>query len=81
MFFNQQPVHLARADELRQEPPKGSPYSVALPGTEKPGRSKIYRAYRAQNELVKTLDPHVCVYLRAWRRYNIDHSLLGSHRA
>ncbi|PLN77087.1 acetyl-CoA synthetase-like protein [Aspergillus taichungensis] len=59
MFFSQQPVHLARADELRQEPRKGKPYSVALPGTEKPGRSRIYRAWNTQKGLVKTLDPQV----------------------
>lgn len=60
MFFSQQPTHLARAEELRQEPPKGTPYSVAIPGTEQPGRSKVYRAWNLQNELLKTLDPKVC---------------------
>lgn len=59
MFFSQQPVHLARADELRQEPRKGKPYSVPIPGTEKPGRSRIYRAWNTQKGLVKTLDPQV----------------------
>ncbi|KAF9890182.1 hypothetical protein FE257_006343 [Aspergillus nanangensis] len=59
MFFSQPPVHLARAAELKQEPPKGKPYSVALPGTEKPGRSKVYRAWNTSKELVKTLDPKV----------------------
>lgn len=59
MFFSQQPTHLSRAEELRQEPPKGTPYSVAIPGTERPGRSKIYRAWNLQNELLKTLDPKV----------------------
>ncbi|PKY03969.1 acetyl-CoA synthetase-like protein [Aspergillus campestris IBT 28561] len=59
MFFSQQPVHLARAEELRQEPRKGKPYSVAIPGTEKPGRSPIYRAWNTQKGLVKTLDPQV----------------------
>ncbi|GAQ09013.1 long chain acyl-CoA synthetase 7, peroxisomal [Aspergillus lentulus] len=59
MFFSQQPTHLARAEELRQEPPKGTPYSVAIPGTEQPGRSKVYRAWNLQNELLKTLDPKI----------------------
>ncbi|KAH3292456.1 hypothetical protein KXW74_002343 [Aspergillus fumigatus] len=59
MFFSQQPTHLSRAEELRQEPPKGTPYSVAIPGTERPGRSKIYRAWNLQNELLKTLDPKI----------------------
>lgn len=58
MFFSQ-PPHLAKAEELKQEPPKGTAYSVAIPGTEQPGRSRVYRAWNAQKELVKTLDPQV----------------------
>ncbi|KAJ6107673.1 hypothetical protein N7523_008996 [Penicillium sp. IBT 18751x] len=58
MFFSQ-PAHLAKAEELKQEPPKGTPYSVAIPGTEQPGRSRVYRAWNAQKELLKTLDPQV----------------------
>ncbi|KAL4938676.1 hypothetical protein BDV06DRAFT_200432 [Aspergillus oleicola] len=59
MFFSQERVHFARAAELNQEPPKGQPYSVPIPGTQKEGRSPIYRSYYAQDELVKTLDPNV----------------------
>ncbi|KAL4801549.1 hypothetical protein BDV18DRAFT_148805 [Aspergillus unguis] len=59
MFFSQERVHFARATELTQEPPKGKPYSVAIPGTQKDGRSPIYRSWNAQKELVKTLDPNV----------------------
>ncbi|KAE8401103.1 hypothetical protein BDV37DRAFT_285947 [Aspergillus pseudonomiae] len=95
MFFSQQPVHLARADELRQEPPKGSPYSVALPGTEKPGRSKVYRAYLAQKELVRTLDPQVLTahdlfestatrvpknHCLGWRPYNPTTKTFGPYQ-
>lgn len=58
MFFSQ-PPHLARAEELQQEPPKGTPYSVPLTGTEQPGRSRVYRAWNAQKELLRTLDPQV----------------------
>jgi long-chain acyl-CoA synthetase len=58
MFFSQ-PPHLAKAEELKQEPPKGTAYSVAIPGTQQPGRSRVYRAWNAQKELVKTLDPQV----------------------
>ncbi|KAJ9272988.1 hypothetical protein DTO212C5_909 [Paecilomyces variotii] len=58
MFFSK-PVDLARAEELRQEPPKGTPQSVALPGTEKPGRSRVYRAWNCQKELLETLDPKI----------------------
>ncbi|KKK19122.1 hypothetical protein P175DRAFT_0501604 [Aspergillus ochraceoroseus IBT 24754] len=59
MFFSQDPTHFVRAAELRQEPPKGTPYSVAIPGSEQPGRSPVYRTWNAQKELVKTLDPKV----------------------
>lgn len=58
-MFSSQPLHLARAQELQQEPPKGTPYSVPLPGSEQPGRSRVYRAWNAQKELLKTLDPKV----------------------
>lgn len=58
MFFSQ-PAHLAKAEELKQEPPKGTAYSVAILGTEQPGRSRVYRAWNAQKELLKTLDPQV----------------------
>ncbi|KAF5866528.1 hypothetical protein ETB97_011413 [Aspergillus alliaceus] len=59
MFYTQQPTHIARATELNQEPPNGIPYSVAISGSEKPGRSKVYRAWNAQKELVKSLDPKI----------------------
>ncbi|KAJ5319378.1 hypothetical protein MYU51_017513 [Penicillium brevicompactum] len=58
MFFTQ-PPHLVKAEELKQEPPKGTAYSVAIPGTEQPGRSRVYRAWNAQKELLTTLDPQV----------------------
>ncbi|KAJ5577750.1 uncharacterized protein N7459_006714 [Penicillium hispanicum] len=58
MFYSL-PTHLAKAEELRQAPPKGTPYSVAIPGTEQPGRSRVYRAWNVQKELLKTLDPQV----------------------
>lgn len=47
------------AKELGGPPPVGSPYSVALPGSEKPGRSKVYRHWGFQDGLLKTLDPKV----------------------
>ncbi|KAJ5424442.1 AMP-dependent synthetase/ligase [Penicillium cf. griseofulvum] len=58
MFFSQ-PPHLAKAEELKKAPPKGVAYSVAIPGTEQPGRSRVYRAWNAQKELLTTLDPKV----------------------
>lgn len=59
MFFSQVPSHLAKAEELKQPPPKGTPYSVGIPGTEQSGRSRVYRAWNYQKELLKTLDPQV----------------------
>ncbi|KAJ5238711.1 hypothetical protein N7468_003330 [Penicillium chermesinum] len=58
MFFSQ-PPHLAKAEELRQEPPKGTPYAVGIPGTEQPGRSRVYRAWNSQKDLLASLDPEV----------------------
>ncbi|KAJ5470811.1 hypothetical protein N7530_008168 [Penicillium desertorum] len=58
MFFSS-PPHLAKAEELKQAPPKGVAYSVAIPGSEQPGRSRVYRAWNAQKELLTTLDPQV----------------------
>ncbi|PWY86334.1 acetyl-CoA synthetase-like protein [Aspergillus sclerotioniger CBS 115572] len=58
MWYHE-PLHLARANELRQDPPKGTPYSVAVPGTEQPGRSKVYRAWNSMEGIMKSLDPQV----------------------
>lgn len=58
-MFSTQPPHLVKAEELKQEPPKGVAYSVPIPGTEQPGRSPVYRAWNAQKELLTTLDPKV----------------------
>ncbi|MCJ1303840.1 hypothetical protein MMC08_006651, partial [Hypocenomyce scalaris] len=52
-------ANLVRANEIAAPPPVGSPYSIALPGTEQEGRSKIYRDWRFQDRLLATLDPKV----------------------
>ena len=60
--------YLRHAKELGGPPPVGSCYSVTLPASEKPGRSKVYRHWRFRDGLLKTLDPKVSamvVYL--WR--------------
>lgn len=45
---------------LETTPPPGSPYSLPVPGSEKEGRSAVYRHWRFQNEpLLVTLDPAV----------------------
>lgn len=59
MLFSSPPGYVALRDKLNAHPPAGTPYSVAIPGTEKPGRSKVYRAWNAQDELLVTLDPKV----------------------
>lgn len=48
-----------RAKEYNAPPPVGSPYSVPLPNSEKPGRSAVYRHWRFQHEFLETLDPEV----------------------
>lgn len=40
-------------------PPVGQPHSVAIPGTEKEGRSAIYRHWRFQDKILTNLDPNV----------------------
>src|ERR1700677_2630479 len=54
-----QPIHLKKADEYVKLTPKGQPYSVALPNSETPGRSKVYRHWHSRDGLLETLDPAV----------------------
>ncbi|OAA72040.1 AMP-dependent synthetase/ligase [Akanthomyces lecanii RCEF 1005] len=50
----------AYIEELGAPPPPGKPHGVALPGTEKPNRSQIYRHWQfADRPLLETLDPAV----------------------
>jgi len=45
---------------LKAPPPHGSPYSLPIPGTEKEGRTSIYRHWRFVNgPLLQTLDPKI----------------------
>lgn len=53
------PAYLAKADDFHKPPPKGQPYSIALPNSEKPGRTKVYRNYHSRDGLLETLDPAV----------------------
>lgn len=52
-------VAMKTAAELLAPPPVGAPYSIALEGSEQPGRSKVYRHWRAKDALLETLDPAV----------------------
>ncbi|TWU77990.1 hypothetical protein ED733_006083 [Metarhizium rileyi] len=46
--------------KLDQPPPPGEPHGVAVPGTERPGRTPIYRHWQVKDkELLGTLDPKV----------------------
>ncbi|EON65859.1 hypothetical protein W97_05101 [Coniosporium apollinis CBS 100218] len=58
-YPSSRPLHLQRAEELQKPPPNGQPVSVALPNSEKQGRSKIYRHWRFQDGLIESLDPSV----------------------
>jgi len=48
-----------KAKELRQPPKQGEPYSVPLPGSQKEGRSAVYRNWRFKDGLLETLDPAI----------------------
>ena len=52
-------AYLERAKEFYAPPPVGSPYSVPLPGSELEGRTQVYRHWRFQVDLMKTLDANV----------------------
>jgi long-chain acyl-CoA synthetase len=59
MFGSTDP-QLDRAKELHDPPPKGQPYSVALAGTQKEGRSAIYRHWRFTDKpLLASLVPEI----------------------
>lgn len=53
-------VAQARAAELIEPPPVGIPYSVALEGSKKTGRSNVYRNWNHTDSLLTSLDPEVC---------------------
>ncbi|KAN0072578.1 hypothetical protein V8E54_009507 [Elaphomyces granulatus] len=57
VFFQSDTV--AYAEQLRKPPPKGTPYSLPLPDSQKPGRSHVYRAWNTQKELLRSLDPKI----------------------
>ncbi|GAO17670.1 hypothetical protein UVI_02058570 [Ustilaginoidea virens] len=50
----------ALQQELGAIPPPGSPYGVPVPGSERPGRSAVYRGWRFRDrELITTFDPAI----------------------
>ena len=54
-------AYLDRAREYAALPPHGSPYSVALAGSELPDRSPVYRHWKSEHGLLDSLDPHVAL--------------------
>lgn len=58
-LFSSRPIQFQNAEPFRNPPPKGQPYSVALAGSEKPDRSKVYRHFLCKDGLLETLDPNV----------------------
>ncbi|KAI9699331.1 MAG: hypothetical protein M1836_002941 [Candelina mexicana] len=50
---------LERARQLAKPPPPGAPYSLPIDGTEKDGRSKVYRHWRFTDGLMQTIDPTI----------------------
>lgn len=50
----------AYADFLAQPPPAGTPYSLPIPGSEREGRTAVYRHWRFRDgPLPKSLDPNI----------------------
>lgn len=57
IFWEDEVPSVKEAKLWRPGPPKGAPFSVALPGSKKEGRTAVYRHWRGQGKLVETLDP------------------------
>ncbi|EUC33441.1 hypothetical protein COCCADRAFT_26231 [Bipolaris zeicola 26-R-13] len=66
-MFSGTDAQIERAIELHTPPPKGKPYSVALPGTEIEGRSAIYRHWRFANKpVLEKLVPEISTPFEAF---------------
>ncbi|KAK4505279.1 hypothetical protein PRZ48_003242 [Zasmidium cellare] len=50
---------LDEAAKIVPPPPPGAPYSVSVPGTQKEGRSAVYRHWRRADGVLHSLDPAV----------------------
>ncbi|KAI0378439.1 acetyl-CoA synthetase-like protein [Hypomontagnella monticulosa] len=54
------PQTAAQIAQLSTPPPPGSPYAVPVPGSEREGRSPVYRHWRFQDKpLLETYDPQI----------------------
>ena len=54
-----QDTAIIQARATRDIPPPGRPHGIALPGTQQPGRTPIYRNWRYVDGLLETIDPNV----------------------
>ena len=52
-------VAIRNARELQPPPKQGDPFSVPVPGSQKEGRSLVYRHWRFRDSLMETLDPAI----------------------
>ncbi|KAF1961345.1 long-chain-fatty-acid-CoA ligase 1 [Byssothecium circinans] len=59
-MFGTQDLQVQRAAEVYGAPPKGHPYSVPVPGTQREGRTPAYRHFKfVDKPLMETLDPSI----------------------
>ncbi|KAI1343985.1 AMP-binding enzyme [Xylariaceae sp. FL0016] len=62
------PQTAAQVKYISTPPPPGSPYGVAIPGTEREGRTPIYRHWRFQDKpLLTTYDPEIRTWYDIWQ--------------
>lgn len=59
VFTDAETPSVQNAKLYRPGPPRGAPHSVAVPGTQKQGRSAVYRHWRFKDNLLESLDPNV----------------------
>lgn len=58
-LLSSKPLYLQTAEEYHKPPPKGQAYSIALPGSEQPDRTPVYRHHKCRDGLLETLDPAI----------------------
>ncbi|EME47202.1 hypothetical protein DOTSEDRAFT_69225 [Dothistroma septosporum NZE10] len=52
-------IALDEAAKIVPPPPTGAPYSLSVPGSQKEGRSPVYRHWRQKDDVLYTLDPAI----------------------